>query len=193
VLAGPAGIPGEAPSMGFITRPNRFGDTPALYYPMGSATGDDVIDRTVAEMQMLVNRATMLEFRANSYKVEYHKKFAIPFACIVFVLLGAPLAVRFPRGGPGMVIGFSLAIFGIYYVSLIGGETLGDNGTVPPHWGPWGPNLVFFAISLWALSRIGKEASTTRGGGWEDMWFSMRTMVTTPFRRRGAGSGERVR
>jgi lipopolysaccharide export system permease protein len=125
--------------------------------------------------------------------VEYHKKFAIPFACIVFVLLGAPLAVRFPRGGPGMVIGFSLAIFGIYYVSLIGGETLGDNGTVPPHWGPWGPNLVFFAISLWALSRIGKEASTTRGGGWEDMWFSMRTMVTAPFRRRGAGSGERVR
>jgi lipopolysaccharide export system permease protein len=185
VLAGPAGVPGEAPSMGgFIGRSaSRYGDTPSLYYPMNTTSGDDVIDRAVSEMQMLQSRTNMIEFRINSNLVEWHKKFAIPFACIVFVLLGAPIAVRFPRGGPGMVIAVSLTIFGIYYVSLIGGETLGDKGTVPAHWGPWGPNLVFFAISLWALARLGKEASTSRGGGWEDLWFTLRGAFTLPWRR----------
>jgi lipopolysaccharide export LptBFGC system permease protein LptF len=76
--------------------------------------------RAAIEAQRLANNARDAENRMNEYAVEYHKKFAIAFACIVFVLVGAPIAVRFPRGGVGMVIAISLTIFGIYYVSLIG-------------------------------------------------------------------------
>ena len=60
----------------------------------------------------------------NQSAVELHKKFAISVACTVFVLVGAPIALRFPRGGVGLVIGVSLVIFGIYYVGLIAGEAL---------------------------------------------------------------------
>jgi lipopolysaccharide export system permease protein len=185
VLAGPAGRGGEAPSAGYMPRlGERVGEAP-VYYGMINETGDDVIDRARTEISMVESRINALEFRANANLVEFHKKFAIPFACIVFVLIGPPLAVRFPRGGPGMVIAISLAIFGIYYVSLIGGESLGDNGTVPPHWGPWGPNLFFLAVSLFALTRIGRETSSSRGGGWDDLWFTLRTMITLPFARQG--------
>ena len=45
----------------------------------------------------------------NMFGVEIHKKFSLAVACIVFVLIGAPIALRFPRGGVGLVIGVSLA------------------------------------------------------------------------------------
>jgi lipopolysaccharide export system permease protein len=144
---------------------------------------DDVARRTANELRSLNSRAEMLERRVWSFQVEYHKKYAIPFACIVFVLIGAPLAVRFPRGGVGMVIAASLTIFMIYYVGLIGGENLADDGVVPPFWAMWTPNIVFLALGLWGISRLGKEMSTTRGGGWDDLWLTVRTAAARPFRR----------
>ena len=149
---------------------------------------DDVAHRAAVELSVLRSQASTHLRTANTYRVEYHKKFAIPVACIVFVLLGAPIAVRFPRGGAGMVIAISLLVFGIYYMSLIGGEGLGDRGVIPPFLGPWGPNIVFFFIALWGLSRIGRETSTTRGGGWDDLWLTVRNVVTRPFRRRAPSS-----
>ncbi|MGH7575022.1 MAG: LptF/LptG family permease, partial [Longimicrobiales bacterium] len=147
------------------------------------SVSDNMARRASVEANALNRHAESLAELAAQYMVEYHKKFAIPFACIVFVLLGAPLAVRFPRGGVGMVIGFSMLVFGIYYISLIGGETLGDHGLVAPYWGPWGPNMVFLAVALWGLSRIGRETSTARGGGWDDLWSTLRGILT---RRRAA-------
>jgi lipopolysaccharide export system permease protein len=134
---------------------------------------DDFAYRASLESQRLTNSARFVRDRMNQFEVEYHKKFAIPFACIIFVLIGAPLAVRFPRGGVGMVIAASFTIFGIYYVSLIGGESLGDRGVIRPFWGPWAPNLLFGILGLFALSRIGRETATSRGGGWGELWASL--------------------
>ena len=143
------------------------------------------LNNSASELRMLSARAVAAQQRINEFSVEWHKKWAIPFACIVFVLIGAPLAIRFPRGGPGMVIAISLAIFGIYYVSLIGGESLGDKGKVAPFWGPWAPNLLFLLLSFWGLMRIGRETATTRGGGWADLGAALRAIVM-PWRRGSA-------
>jgi lipopolysaccharide export system permease protein len=145
---------------------------------------DDLMYRAAIEAQRIANNASTEQDRMNQYLVELHKKFAIPFACIIFVLIGAPLAVRFPRGGVGMVIAASLAIFGIYYTSLIGGESLGDRGTIAPFWGPWAPNLLFGLLALAALSRIGRETATSRGGGIDDIWIGVRTFFTGRWLRR---------
>jgi lipopolysaccharide export system permease protein len=146
--------------------------------------GDELTYRVSLDSRRIANNAKTLDDRINQYQVEIHKKFAIPFACIIFVLIGAPLAVRFPRGGVGMVIAASLTIFGIYYISLIGGEKLADRGTIAPFWGPWAPNLLFGATALWSLSRMGRETATTRGGGWDDVWVALRGIFTGRFLRR---------
>lgn len=156
---------------------------------LGDATRDSAeiaLRAGAGEARMYAAQAATAKQRMNELQVEWHKKFAIPFACIVFVLLGAPLAIRFPRGGPGMVIALSLTIFGIYYISLIGGESLGDKGRVEPFVGPWAPNLVFLPFSLWALARIGRETSTTRGGGWADLGIALKGALT-PWRRKRGG------
>jgi lipopolysaccharide export system permease protein len=135
------------------------------------------------DMFELEQREESLSGQINSYKVEWHKKFAIPFACIIFVLIGAPIAVRFPRGGAGMVIMISLLIFGIYYMSLIGGESLGNKGTIPPFLGPWAPNFFFGAIGLFAVLRIGRETASARGGDWDDLRRAIFSLFSRPFRR----------
>jgi lipopolysaccharide export system permease protein len=100
----------------------------------------------------------------NTYDVEIQKKFAIAVACAIFVLLGAPIALRFPRGGVGLVIGVSFGVFGLYYVGLIAGEPLAQAGKVTPFWAMWASNVIFLVVGGVLLSRVGRAGSTARGG-----------------------------
>ena len=104
----------------------------------------------------------------NRYDIEIHKKFSLAAACLIFVLLGAPIAVRFPRGGVGLVIGVSLLVFALYYVGLIGGESLANEGLVAPFWAMWGTNVILTIVGLVLLLRMGKDSTSNRGGHWGD-------------------------
>lgn len=107
--------------------------------------------------------------RAAIYQVEIQKKLAISAACVIFALLGVPLAIRFPRGGVGLVIGTSLAVFSVYYVGLIGGEELGDRLIVPPFLAMWTPNLIFLAVAIPLLWTVRRAGSTAHGGDWDEI------------------------
>lgn len=121
--------------------------------------------------------------RAAIYAVEIHKKLAISGACIVFALVGIPVALRFPRGGVGLVIGMSLAVFTVYYVGLIGGEELGDRLILSPFLAMWGPNLIFGSVGVVGLWMARREGSTARGGDWTDLRDSLlRWLPWLPFR-----------
>jgi lipopolysaccharide export system permease protein len=118
-----------------------------------------------AEEQRLQNART----RAATYEVEIQKKYAIAAACLIFALVGAPVALRFQRGGVGLVIGMSVAVFTVYYVGLIGGEELGDRLIVSPFFAMWTPNLIFAVVGLVALWRIRKPGNSPHGGDWSDL------------------------
>jgi lipopolysaccharide export system permease protein len=119
------------------------------------------------------------QFRQAIYQneVEIHKKFAISIACIVFVLVGAPIAVRFPRGGVGLVMVFSLIIFAIYYIGLIAGESLADRGIMSPFWAMWATNIILTLVGLVLLARMGRETATTRGGDFGDLVQTLRRFL----------------
>lgn len=102
---------------------------------IGQGAGVD-IDEAVRDIQTSMKRI-------RSFQVEYHKKLSIPFSCIVFVLLGAPLGIRSRRGGVGIGAGIGILFFLVYYLFLIGGEQLGDRGFVSPVWAMWAPNIIF--------------------------------------------------
>ncbi len=91
--------------------------------------------------------------QANKFRVEIWKKFTIPAACIVFVLIGAPIGARYRRGGVGLVVGVSLAVFCLYYVALIGGEKLADRRFLSPALAMWSPNILFGLIGIGAFFR----------------------------------------
>ena len=97
--------------------------------------------------RLITNRAQ----RINEFLVEIHKKFSIPFACVVFVALGAPLGVLIRRRGTAVSVGISLVFFLIYWMFLIGGEELADRGYIPPALSMWAPNLVFGLLGIYLL------------------------------------------
>ena len=96
----------------------------------------------------------------------------------MFALVGVPVALRFPRGGVGLVIGMSLVVFTVYYVGLIGGEELGNRMIVSPFFAMWTPNVVFGVLGLVGVWRMRREG----GSGRSDAWDALVDWV----RRRGA-------
>jgi lipopolysaccharide export system permease protein len=91
------------------------------------------------------------------YGVEIHKKYAIPMSCIIFILLGAPLAIRSGRRGMTMAIGFSIFFFLIYYVFLISGEKLADRRLAEPWLSMWIANIILFAVAVALIRGTNRE------------------------------------
>lgn len=91
---------------------------------------------------------------ADRYRVEIHKKYSIPAACIAFVLVGVPLGVRVRGSGPGIGTGISIGFFLIYWMCLIGGEKLADRGHLSPWLAMWAPNLIVAAAGIWLTGRV---------------------------------------
>ncbi len=139
---------------------------------------------TTYQLRTAYEHSRGLERQIREYRVEVQKKYSIAAATLVFVLIGAPLALRFPRGGVGMVIAFSLGIFALYYVGLIGGETLADEGYVHPVVAMWAANVLFTVLGIIGFVRMGRETSTMRAGGVGDWLRSLRGSV-----RRGGRPG----
>jgi lipopolysaccharide export LptBFGC system permease protein LptF len=118
---------------------------------------------TRQEIETQVNAKKSLLRQINRYRVEIHKKFSIPFACIIFVLVGTPLAMRTGRSGMNTAIGLSILFFLVYYVCLIGGEKLADRGIISPLAAMWSPNIFFGVMAAILLRSAAKERSV---GDW---------------------------
>lgn len=86
--------------------------------------------------------------RADSYLVEVHKKFSIALACVVFVLVGAPVGALTRARGAAVSVAVSLFFFFAFWMFLIGGEELADRGFVPPGVAMWAPNVILGAIGV---------------------------------------------
>jgi lipopolysaccharide export system permease protein len=99
-----------------------------------------------------------LRRQINVYLVEINKKYSIPAACIVFVLVGAPLGVITRRGGFGIAASMSLGFFVLYWSCLIGGEKLADRGIVSPFTGMWIANIIIGLLGVYLTARVRKEA-----------------------------------
>ncbi|HET8650811.1 MAG TPA: LptF/LptG family permease [Gemmatimonadales bacterium] len=111
------------------------------------------------------------------YNVEINKKWSISLACLPFVLIGVVLALRFPRGGMGLVIGGSLAVFSLYYVGLTAGESLADRGVVGPAVAMWSANAILLVLGLIGLVRVNRESGSTRGGDLQEMAEWLRSLA----------------
>ncbi|MBN1759598.1 MAG: LptF/LptG family permease [Chitinispirillaceae bacterium] len=101
----------------------------------------EVIDRILRRMH--ANERLICQ-----YMVEVHKKYSIPFACILFVLIGAPLGIMARRGGLTVGASYSLFFFIVYWASLIGGESMADKMIIPPWVAMWGGDIFIAACGI---------------------------------------------
>jgi lipopolysaccharide export system permease protein len=99
-----------------------------------------------------------LERQIDQYLVEIHKKYSIPVACIVFVLVGTPLGIMSRKGGFGVAASLSLGFFILYWACLIGGEKLADRDIVAPVVGMWSANVLIGAAGVYLTIRSARES-----------------------------------
>ncbi len=116
-----------------------------------------------------------------SLNVEWHKRFSIAAACLVFGLLGAGLSFGQKREARSAAFGLSIAAIFIYYVFLLFGERFGDAALVPALPAMWTGNFAFGAVATWLLvlnQRVG--AFDPLDPGYHLAWLSRLRRRTPP-------------
>jgi len=169
-----AGLPtGLQLSKGTLQISSR--DNPARYRNLDFETydlqilTDSTLAKTVArtrqgkEMKLEELRSEIARLNKDGGKawplqVELHKKFALPIACLILSMIGAPLAIRIKKAGRGVSLALSVAFAVFYYILLATGESLGSRGRIDPAIGVWFPNLTLGIIAIGLVLAEGREA-----------------------------------
>ncbi len=102
---------------------------------------------------------SQLERGNSGLLVEIHKKYSIPIACIVFILIGSPLGIMARKGNMAVATGISFVFFLIYWISLIGGEDLADRQIISPIIAMWGANIIVGISGLYLVIHSIRETT----------------------------------
>jgi lipopolysaccharide export system permease protein len=112
-------------------------------------------------------------------QVEFHRKFSIPFACIVFALVAVPLGVLPVRSARARGFAVSLALIFVYYMLLSAGQALAEQNTLPAVVGLWIPNVVFALLGLYLFGRAAREHTVLQLDGIELAIHRLRSRIAT--------------
>ena len=106
---------------------------------------------------------------------ELHKRLSIPFACLLFGLIGAPLGVRRSRSGKSAGISMALLVFLVYYMVLAAGTNLSDTGKLSPAIAYWLPNVLMTTAAGMLVYKKGHEVDCNIFRFVEERYHRLRT------------------
>jgi lipopolysaccharide export system permease protein len=92
------------------------------------------------------------------YEKDWHKKLTIPFACLVFFLIGAPLGAIIRKGGLGTPAVISIFFFVIWYVLSLSGEKLVEEGVVNSIAGMWASSFILLPVGLFLTYKASNDS-----------------------------------
>ena len=90
-------------------------------------------------------------------EVELSKKFSIPFTCLLFAILGAPLGIKSSRSGKSGSFGVTVAVIMIYYIGLILTQNMGRIGKIHAYTSVWIPNIILLFVVVYVIYKMQKE------------------------------------
>ncbi|MGM0607860.1 MAG: LptF/LptG family permease [Candidatus Muiribacteriota bacterium] len=111
-------------------------------------SGKESRDMNFFELREQIESYEKARIDTRKLRFELYTKTALPFASIVFILIGAPLALTPVKAGKSLGMGLSIIIIFLYYVFMSIGRVLGTNGQISPFAGAWLPNTIFIVIGL---------------------------------------------
>jgi len=118
-------------------------DTPILALPLGELWRRSKLSGVPATL-------------ARSYRIEFHKRFSYPFACLVLMLVGVPLGLSSKRGGKSTGFVLTILLVFVYYFLSSVGVAFAKNGRLSPFLGVWGANLIFAGAGIYLLYQMSR-------------------------------------
>ncbi len=120
------------------------------------------VEKPEKDLALGVLRARIAELRGDPhgrapYQIEWHKRYALPIAALVFALVAFPLAIRSHRGGRSIALAGSLAILLAYYVLMTSLEGMALRVRIAPWLAIWTPNVLFAAGGTGLLLATARE------------------------------------
>ena len=138
---------------------------------------------TVGELKTKVGEYKQKRLPTSFLEVEIHKKYAIPFACIIFAFLAVTLGVSSKKGSRSSAYAISIGIILIYYVLLIGGERMGDANRISPWLAAWLANIGLGGLGIFLFLKYNsvsvRKLVQSLGGGISLRVASRRVSVRT--------------
>lgn len=126
----------------------------------------DAQEMTLTELRRAIADRSAAGRSINAELVELHRKFSLPFACLVFGLVGVPLGVQPVRAVRSRSFSVSLALIFVYYLMLTAGEALAEKGRLPAIVALWIPNVVFGSLGIALFVAVAREQTLNFTGAW---------------------------
>ncbi|MFH1994652.1 MAG: LptF/LptG family permease [Nitrospinota bacterium] len=131
-------------------------------------------EMSLAELKEGIEELKSKGIDSKSLEVEVHTKYALPFACFVFGLIGAPLGISLQRAGKGGGFGAGIMVMILNYMLLVWGQSVGEKGILPPAVSMWLPNLIMLSIGFIVLYRSAGDFSSF---GITDLFYNLLAKV----------------
>ena len=103
--------------------------------------------------------------RERWYQIEFHRRMALPTACLVLALVGIPLGLSAKKGGKSTGFVLTIALVFLYYFLFLSGLSLAKQGRFSPAADVWMANIVFFVCGvalLWRMDRMPFEIASVK-------------------------------
>jgi lipopolysaccharide export system permease protein len=131
---------------------------------------ENLLRRDKSLMEYYRERLRQLDETVWRYELEWHYKFAIPLAAVIFLLLGATLGGVIRRGGLGVPLVFSTAFFIVFYILNAQGKKLAREGILSPFVGAYLPLFVIGPIVVYLILLVTTEARWLYLDYWKKKW-----------------------
>jgi lipopolysaccharide export system permease protein len=106
------------------------------------------------QMEEIMNRKKNM----NNYLMEWHRKFTLSIACLIFFFIGAPLGAIIRKGGLGMPVVVSILMFIAYYILMITGEKFAREDAWSMIEGMWFASLIFLPLGIWLTYKAATDS-----------------------------------
>jgi lipopolysaccharide export system permease protein len=117
-------------------------------------------DMSLSELNKAIQALRLKKADVKPQMIKIHEKFSIPFACLVFGIIGIPLGLQSRTSRAGKSIGFawSIGVLLVYYLITNAGASLAERGVIPLEVGMWAANTIFLGLGIYLMVKAAHES-----------------------------------
>lgn len=116
------------------------------------------------------------------HNIEWHKKFTLSFACLIFFFIGAPLGAIIGKGGLGMPAVISVVLFVIYYIVDTFGKKMAREGLWEIWQGMWLSSFILLPIGIFFTYKAATDSQLFNPEAYKKAWSSTKNFFQRVFK-----------